>query len=456
MSYEDTLDFLETIQSQAESRAFTIAQEIMLQQQSSNEPELEEVDASTNVQNTAQGTPPSIGDALGWAEVIKPDREGPPSLSEMLSQLGGDSLDDIPNPDPAWLDDQAQKWMQEYFPNLTSGLADIPEQWVADIMARTSELDTNTQVLRGIWDDANADAENAGIAAGSFDSVWSGARAWVQAVTGSDSVYERAFQLARDRAEVTLSTEQRNIDAGFAARGFSMPPGAMVTANMEAQQRATNAPLEVSVEQAIRQTEIQLTLDRTAVGITSDQVTQDASLKNQARTTSAQIGAQWLTANKQILANLVELGVRTASQLRVDVVRSMAEFYRSWVTLYTQDRQLDRAQVKAQIISTFEQAIGRYYDVDVTFEQLKQTRAQLGLQSIGQYQDAAGSFEQLKAQVAQYDAQAKAGNQQRKLNLFGLRDRGQDALANASRGFADVSASAVNAASSLTAQIESI
>lgn len=327
MSYDQTTQFLREHASRALGHAVLSREGIILD----------------------QATPPEFNPREFHYELEPPERDPAPTLSELMESLEGDGnsgADASPPPNGEWLDAQAEAWMAKYFPSISTRMSGVPEDWIASVLAGGQQF---------------------GIPASVFNSVWA---------------------RARSRAEATRRTEYRNIEAGFSARGFSMPTGAMIVALDEANQRATLAANEVNVEQAIK----------------------DADIR----------------------ADFVQLAASLAVQFRTQVLSAMASFHRDWTALMEQDdRDLARLKTRADVMSSFYNAISRYYDVDVAFERLRlqaaQTRTQTGFQ-----------------------------NDQRTLDVYGLRERSADALGQAVRGFADISSAAANAASSLTAQIESV
>lgn len=147
-----------------------------------------------------------------------------------------------------------------------------------------------------------------------------------------------------------------------------------------------------------------------------------------------EVNVEQAIKNVEVRSDMVQLAATLAVQFHANVMTAMANFHRDWTALLQRedrDRDLQRLKVRSEVMATFYNAISKYYDVDVAFERLRlqaeQTRTQTGFQ-----------------------------NDQRTLEVYGLRDRDADALGQAVRGFADISSAAANAASSLTAQIESI
>jgi hypothetical protein len=199
------------------------------------------------------------------------------------------------------------------------------------------------------------------------------------------TVFELVWHNARDRAYRTRNTEVRTLEADFSSRGFSLPPGAMVDAITAAEQRATDSIMDVNVQQAIK----------------------DADIKNE----------------------LLQFAVQQSITYKLGIMNSLADFYKTWVTL--PDKDIERARIKAQAMSALYSALAAYYNIEITFEEL-----------------------QLRA------AQADAGididvdrNRLTKQNNSGMAASG---LGTAVSSFARVAESALAGSSSLTAEIASI
>lgn len=324
MSYDATTSFLRSHASTSLSQAVLSRESIVL----------------------ARETPPTVDESTFDFDVVKPTREAPPQLSDLLNALESENNGSpIATPDPTWLNEQSDAWMAQYFPNATAEFKTIPEDWLI------------------------------GVIGGS------------QPYGMADTVFEAVWHRARDRANKTRTTSLRQIEAGTSARGFTLPTGAMIDAVDQANQLVADAALEVNREEAIK----------------------DAEVKQE----------------------LLKMAVQIASDYRLGIMRTLAEFHRAWVQLFDRDRDLDRMQARAQAIGALYNAVGSYYNVEVAFEQLR-----------------------LRAEEVR--AGLHLDVDKTKVALHGTRERSADALGQATRAFADISAAAANAASSLTAEIESL
>ncbi|WP_158892388.1 MULTISPECIES: hypothetical protein [unclassified Pseudomonas] len=142
--------------------------------------------------------------------------EAPPSFSELFGVAQADS-------DITALNSQVQAWLDSQFPNISSTLAGIPEDWIAGIVAGTRPFGIDSTV---------------------FDLVW---------------------QQARDRAARTVDSDRRTLEANCSKRGFSLPDGTLVAALLESEQRGQAAVLDVNREQTIKDADIKLELLKFAV-----------------------------------------------------------------------------------------------------------------------------------------------------------------------------------------------
>lgn len=127
----------------------------------------------------------------------------------------------------------------------------------------------------------------------------------------------------------------------------------------------------------------------------------------------------------QIKVDLLKFAEEQAIRLKLGVMDAMRAFYLAWVSL--PDKDIERARVSAQAQASFYGALSSYYNVQV-------------------------AFENLRLRAAEADVDAALGVDRNKIAAF-TSNRSADALAQATRGFADVSASAANAQSALVAEI---
>ena len=174
-------------------------------------------------------------------------------------------------------------WLAEYFPSINSGFKNVPEDYLVSVISGVKPF---------------------GIPSTIFDLVW---------------------HQARDRAGRTARSETATLSAAFSARGFSLPPGALIDQIAQSERRATDAALDVNREQSIK----------------------DADIKNQ----------------------ILQQSVQLATQLKLGIMNTAAELFRAYTSLYQLDSQ--SAQIKASAYSSFYNALSSYYNVEVNMEQLK-------------------------------------------------------------------------------------
>lgn len=208
--------------------------------------------------------------------VSKPSLGTPPKLSDVLD------LGDTTDTRLEKLNADAAAWMDKFFPSMDKCLRELPEDWLCGVI--------------------------------------SGVKPFGQDAT----VFELVWHRARDRAYRTMATEQRQLEAAFTGRGFTLPPGAMVAAMGEAAERADTAILDVNREQAIKDAEIKL--------------------------------------------EILKFAEQQALTYKLGILQALADFYRQWIALPDQD--LERARLKAQALSSLYSALSSYYNVEVAFEEL--------------------------------------------------------------------------------------
>jgi hypothetical protein len=192
------------------------------------------------------------------------------------------------------LNDQVDRWLGKYFPAINGSFQTLNEDWCASVISGVMPFGTDRSV---------------------FDMVWS---------------------QARDRAYQTTKSEQRTLEAAFSVKGFSLPPGAMVDAIAQSEQRATGAILDVSREQAIK----------------------DADIK----------------------VELLKHAAQIAAQLKMGLLNSSADFFRAWHQVYQQDAEAARARAAAY--SAYYSSLKSYYDVETSWEAMRleaaKTRSEVG------------------------------------------------------------------------------
>lgn len=219
----------------------------------------------------------------------KPSITRPPAIGDLLD--GDTKADSI-----QFLNAETEKWLDKYFPNLNSCLKYQPEEWACGILTGQKPFGLNREVFEAVWHEG------------------------------------------RDRAYRAASTEQDQIRAGYSLRGFSMPPGAMIAAQRNAEIRASEAIADVNRTQMLRDAEIKL--------------------------------------------DLVKFAASTAAQIKTSMMGVLANFYGQWVGLMNRDA--DMARAKAQAYSALTSALSSYYNVELGFEELrlKAAQAKTGAQEV--------------------------------------------------------------------------
>lgn len=202
---------------------------------------------------------------------------------------------------------------------------------------------------------------------------------------GSDTtVFERVWTRMRDRTYRTSGSELRTVEARSSNQGFSLPTGAMVYQSAEIERRATASILEVNIEQASKEADI----------------------------------------CKELLMQAVSV----AAQLKIGILNTSADFFRAYYGILQLDA--DTARIRAQAYSSYYEALGTYYNVEVT-----QARLQL--------------------QAAEGKSNVDSAIDRNRVSLFAA-DGTAMAQAEASKGMAGIASSSAGAAGTLVAQIGSI
>lgn len=251
-------------------------------QQLATSAKLDAWNTTSKIWNLADGAQPDLSKPRFSHSVTKPTLGDPPRLTDLLD------LNDTSDSALQKLNADADAWMTKYFPSIDT-LNQLPEDWLAGVISGIKPFGLDQTV---------------------FELVW---------------------HRARDRAYRTMNTEQRQIEATFSARGFTIPPGAMVAASSEAADRASLAILEVNREQAVKDAEI-----------------------------------------KQAL---LQFALEQAMNYKRGILQALADFYRQWAAL--PDRDLERARLKAQAMSGLYSALSTYYNVQVSYEELALKAKQL-------------------------------------------------------------------------------
>jgi hypothetical protein len=199
------------------------------------------------------------------------------------------------------------------------------------------------------------------------------------------TVFDLVWQQARDRVYKTVRSERSSLEAAFSSRGFSLPPGALVDALAQSERRATDASIDVVREQAIKEADIKVDILKHAVGI--------------------------------------------AAQLKMGILSTSADFFRSYYSVYNLGNET--ARIRAQAYQSFYNALSNYYGAETSWEALR-------LQSETEKVDLA------------------IGVDRNKIGLYSAGSGASQAQGQAVDAFAKIAGQAYNAAGSLTAQIETL
>ena len=207
----------------------------------------------------------------------KPNLGPAPTLTDVLG------IDDTTAPWLQQLNADADAWVKKYFPSVTACLRSLPEDWLCGVISGVKPFGLDATV---------------------FEIVW---------------------HRARDRAYREMASSYTTLEAAFATRGFSIPPGALVGQMAAAAERAGDAIAEVNREQAIKDAEIKL--------------------------------------------EILKFAEQQALQYKLGIMQALADFFRQWISL--PDKDIERARIKAQANATLYSALSSYYNVELAFEELK-------------------------------------------------------------------------------------
>ena len=147
----------------------------------------------------------------------------------------------------------------------------------------------------------------------------------------SNEVFEAVWHQSRDREYRARNSATEQIRSEFSARGFSMPPGAMLKAITRAEERASEAIGEVNRAQTVRDSEIKL--------------------------------------------DLLKFAEEQAIRLKLGIFQASADYYRVLMELPNKDIEASRMKVAAY--ASFNDAMSQYYRVQLGFEELRLQAASL-------------------------------------------------------------------------------
>lgn len=216
----------------------------------------------------------------------------PKSFSKTLPKAFG-TLEKDDNSD-LWdeVDAKVEGWVAEFFPELTACLASTPEQWLCGIITGQEPLGLSSEVFEAVWNQA------------------------------------------RDREYKARSSAVRQLRSEYSARGFKMPPGAMIRSVNQAELDASDAIAEVNVVQAIKDSEIKL--------------------------------------------DMLKFAVEQASSLKLGIMQALASFHSSWVSL-SMKNAYEGERLKIDAYATLNSALSEHFNIEAAFENLRLKAEELRL-----------------------------------------------------------------------------
>lgn len=216
----------------------------------------------------------------------KPNISKPPPIGDLLSgDTSGTSIE--------FLNRETEKWLDKYFPNLSSCMKYQPEEWACGILTGQQPFGLSREVFETVWHEG------------------------------------------RDRAYRAAGTEKAQIQADHNLRGFSLPNGAMVNAMRSAEIRASEAIAEVNRAQTINDAEIKLDLVKFA-----------ASTAAQIKTSMMQALANFYQQWAAVLNRDVDMA-RSKAQAYSALTSALSSYYN--VELGFEELRLKAAQGKASV-----------------------------------------------------------------------------------------------------------
>lgn len=219
---------------------------------------------------------PNIDAAVLNYSLQKPDIRQPMELNNFLS-------DDNSSSTLQFLNAETEELIDKYFPEINACLRSSPEEWLCGIITGQKPFGLSQEVFEAVW------------------------------------------HQARDRETRSRAAAVDQIRAEFTSRGFSMPPGAMLSAITRAEEQASDAVAEVNRAQAVRDSEIKLDLLRFA---------EDGAIR-----------------------------------LKMGIFQAIGDLYRVLLDLPSKDIEASRMKVAAY--GSFNDAVSRIYGVQLGFEELR-------------------------------------------------------------------------------------
>lgn len=188
-----------------------------------------------------------------------------------------------------FVDAETEALVDQYFPEINGALRYPPEQWLAGIITGQEPFGLSKAVFEAVWHES------------------------------------------RDREYRARNSAVAQIRAEFSQRGFSLPPGAMIQAVTQAEERASDAIGEVNRAQTIKDADIKL--------------------------------------------DLLKFAEEQAIKLKLGIFQAIADYYRVLISLPNKDIEASRMKVAAY--ASFNDSMSNFHRVQMGFEELRLQAAHL-------------------------------------------------------------------------------
>ena len=207
----------------------------------------------------------------------RPTLTAPPKFSDMFKGVDGS------DPEILRLNNEVDAYVAKYFPHLNECLKTIPDEWLCAVIGGTKPFGIDSTI---------------------FDLVW---------------------QRARDRARKSAISQSKTLEANMSARGFSMPPGAIIDMNMEMEAKVSEAEAEAN---------------------------RDAMIKD-----------------AEIKADILKFAEEQALRYKLGLFQAMMDALRAWIAV--PNNVVEREKARAAALSAYYDAISSYHKVELAFEELR-------------------------------------------------------------------------------------
>lgn len=397
------------------------------------DPSFPERPAPPNLQNVTIGAVTAGGVTASTPSgptISRPDSWAGPSTPAYRTAFEQFFTGDEDTPDDviARANTQVAAWVDSYFPALKECFQNVPESWVCDVISG------------------------------------------VRPLGNSETAIEVAWRVAKANQHRDTQSARKTLYAEFASRGFSIPPGAMLSAMERLHERGMDLSSAANREAALKDVDIQVQLLQTAVevsarlkqgmlGIMADYFRVITSLSNDAARygiEKARIKAQADAQFNEAMLRFSDINQGYYRSLRDNLLQyngqvidlfnsnlSRAEI-RARVSEASQRLQLDASRINSENKRTEVQS---NTDIERTKADVYRTSVQAEAARVGAINDSSRiSLEQYRTEVEGRLAEANA----RAPSGVGT------ALSGAASAFGAIAASAANASGTLIARIEGV